>query len=86
MTALEERIKLSQLVHGRDLVDYFKNNSDYMVRKYTKSDEFCQSVPISEIQIGYFHHFHYDDKSNWMKYSPVFVCDFKVEVLLLPLP
>ena len=77
MTALEERIKLSQLVHGRDLVDYFKNNSDYMVRKYTKSDEFCQSVPISEIQIGYFHHFHYDDKSNWMKYSPVFVCDFK---------
>lgn len=77
MTALEERIKLSQLVHGKDLVDYFKNNSDYMVQKYTKSDEFCQSVPISEIQIGYFHHFHYDDKSNWMKYSPVFVCDFK---------
>ena len=46
-----------------------------MVRKYTKSDEFCQSVPISEIQIGYFHHFHYDDKSNWMKYSPVFVVE-----------
>jgi hypothetical protein len=77
MTALEERIKLSQLVHGKDLVDYFRNNSDYMVRKYAKSDQFCQSIPISEIQIGYFHHFHYDDKSNWMKYSPVFVCDFK---------
>ena len=77
MTALEERIKLSQLVHGRDLVDYFRNNSDYMVGKYAKSDQFCQSIPISEIQIGYFHHFHYDDKSNWMKYSPVFVCDFK---------
>ena len=77
MTSLEERIKLSQLVHGKDLADYFKNNSDYMVRKYAKSDEFCQSIPISEIKIGYFHHFHYDDKSNWMKYSPVFVCDFR---------
>lgn len=77
MTPLEERIKLSQLVHGKDLVDYFKRNSDYMVSKYAKSDRFCQSIPISEIQIGYFHHFHYDDKSNWMKYSPVFVCDFK---------
>jgi hypothetical protein len=77
MTSLEERIKLSQLVHGEDLVDYFRNNSDYMISKYAKSDQFCQSIPISEIQIGYFHHFHYSDKSNWMKYSPVFVCDFK---------
>jgi len=77
MTPLEERIKLSQLVHGRDLSDYFKNNSDYMIQKYSKSDEFCQSIPISAIQIGCFHHFYYDDKSNWMKYSPVFVCDFK---------
>lgn len=77
MTPLDERIKLSQLVHGSELSDYFRANSDYMIGKYAKSDKFCLSIPVSEIQLGYFHHFHYDDKSNWMKYSPVFVCDFK---------
>lgn len=77
MTALEERIKLSQLVFGENLVDYFHNNSNFMYERYSKTDEFCRAISISDIQIGGFHHFHYDDKSNWMKYSPVFVCDFK---------
>ena len=27
--------------------------------------------------MGYFYHFVYEDSSNWMKYCPVFVCDFK---------
>ena len=77
MTALEERIKLSQLVFGENLVDYFHNNSNFMYERYSKTDEFCRAISISDIQIGGFHHFHYDDKSNWMKYSPVFFCDFK---------
>ena len=83
MTALEERIRLSQLVFGKNLVDYFHNNSNFMYERYSKTDEFCTAISISDIQIGGFYHFHYDDKSNWMKYSPVFVCDFKQHHLSL---
>lgn len=75
MGALQERLDLSQKVFGKDITDYFKNNSIYMVDKYSKSDDMCQSIPLSNISMGRFYFFHYEDASNWMKYSPVFTIE-----------
>ncbi len=77
MGPLGERVKISTKVFGPNLVDYYKNNSLFMLDKYSKSDEMCQSVSVSDIFPGGFYHFHYLDDSNWMVYSPVFVIDFK---------
>ena len=77
MSELLERVKLSLLVNGNGIVENFKNNSLYFYNKYSKSDEEVRSISIGDIQKGGFYHFHYMDDSNWMKYSPVFVVDFK---------
>jgi len=77
MGALQERLNLSQKVFGTDIVDYFKNNSLYMVDKYNKSDDMCEAIPLSNISMGRFYFFHYEDPSNWMKYSPVFTIENK---------
>lgn len=77
MGSLQERVNLSQKVFGDNLVDYFKNNSIYMVDKYSKSDDMCESISLSDISMGRFYFFHYEDPSNWMKYSPVFTIENK---------
>jgi thiol-disulfide isomerase/thioredoxin len=75
MGVLQENTKLQMKVFGGNIVDFYKENSLYMYDKYSKSESYCKSISISEIQIGGFYHFHYLDDSNWMKWSPVFVCD-----------
>ncbi len=77
MGALQERLNLSQKVFGSDIVDYFKNNSIYMVDKYSKSDDMCEAIPLTNISMGRFYFFHYEDSSNWMRYSPVFTIENK---------
>lgn len=77
MGALQERINLSQKVFGTDIVDYFKKNSIYMVDKYSKSDDMCEAIPLSNISMGKFYFFQYEDPSNWMRYSPVFTIENK---------
>jgi len=72
MGELLERSKLAKLVWS----DY-KENSDYFAQKYTKSDDMVTSIPLSKIEMGRFYFFHYDDVSNWMKYSPIFTVSFK---------
>lgn len=86
MGALNERLKLSQMVYGKDIVDYYKNNTEYMLYLYQNSSDECVLIDKSEIQVGGFYHFFYMDDSNWMKYSPVFICDhreFKNMIVLL---
>ena len=77
MGALQERIKLNQKVFGKNIVDFYKSNVIFMVDKYSKSDDMCTAISISDITTGRFYFFHYQDPSNWMKYSPVFVVGFK---------
>lgn len=77
MGELAERVKLSLLVNGNGIPDNFKNNSLFFYEKYNKSDSDVESKSISDIYPGGFYHFHYLDDSNWMKYSPVFVVDYK---------
>ena len=78
MGSLQERVNLSQKVFGDNLVDYFRNNSMYMVDKYSKSDDMCEVISLSDISMGRFYFFHYEDPSNWMRYSPVFTIENKV--------
>lgn len=77
MGELVDRVGIRMLVDGDGLVDNFKNNSLYFYDKYTKSDKDVMSVNVNDITIGRFYHFHYQDISNWMAYSPVFVVDYK---------
>lgn len=77
MGELIERTKLSGLVNSDGAPEFFKTNSLYFYEKYLKSDQEVQSVSIKQIFKGGFYFFHYKDDSNWMKWSPVFVADFK---------
>lgn len=77
MGELVDRIGIRLLVDGDGLVDNFKNNSIYFYEKYNKSDNSVFAIGPKDITPGMFHHFHYLDDSNWMKWSPVFVTNFK---------
>ena len=77
MGHLTELVKLNLLVYGGDEVENFKNNTLFFYQKYQKTDESVKSIRISEIKPGGFYFLHYLDDSNWIKYSPVFVVDFK---------
>jgi len=77
MGELVDRIGLRMLVDGDGLADNFKNNSLYFYDKYQKSDDMVRSIDLKSILPGSFYHFHYLDDSNWMKWSPVFITNFK---------
>jgi hypothetical protein len=77
MSSLKERVKLSRLVFGTDIVDYYRNNTLYMYDKYSKTDDDCKAIAKEDIQIGGFYHLHYLDDSNWMRWSPIFCCDYR---------
>ena len=77
MGALQERIDLNQMVFGTDIVDFYKNNTLFMYEKYSKSDDMCEAISISDISVGNFYFLHYHDPSNWMKYSPIFTVETK---------
>lgn len=77
MGELVDRIGLRMLVDGDGLADNFKKNSLYFYDKYQKSDKSVKSIGVSDILPGNFYHFHYLDDSNWMKWSPVFITNFK---------
>ena len=77
MGELVDRVGLRMLVDGDGLADNFKNNSLYFYEKYQKSDKDVKAIDIKDILPGSFYHFHYLDDSNWMKWSPVFVTNYK---------
>lgn len=77
MGHLAELVKLNLLVYGGNEVESFKENSLFFYQKYQKSDDSVKSIKLQDIKVGGFYFFHYLDDSNWIKYSPVFVVDFK---------
>lgn len=77
MGVLQERVKLSQMVFGKNIVDYYRNNTTFMYNQYQKSDDLCKSINREDIQVGGFYFMQYLDDSNWMKYSPIFCCDYR---------
>lgn len=77
MAELLERVKLNLLVNGNGVVENFKNNCLFFYEKYNQSSPDVEAISVTNISPGGFYFFHYLDDSNWMKYSPVFVADFK---------
>lgn len=77
MGELIERTKLAGLVSSNGAPDFFKKNSFDFYQKYLSSDDEVKAINIKDIQPGYFYYFNYKDDSNWMKWSPVFVAEYK---------
>lgn len=77
MGILRDKVDLSLLVYGNGVADNFKNNSLFFYEKYQKSDKDVTSISVSDIRVGGFYFLHYLDDSNWMRWSPVFVADYK---------
>jgi hypothetical protein len=77
MGILQEKVDLSLLVYGNGIADNFKNNSLFFYEKYQKSDKTVTSIAASDIKVGGFYFLHYLDDSNWMRWSPIFVADYK---------
>lgn len=77
MGALNERIKLSQMVFGDGIVEYFKSNSLYMYDLYQNSSDMCQVQTPDKLTKGAFYFIHYKDDSNWMRYSLIFLIDYR---------
>jgi hypothetical protein len=65
------------MVNGNNIIDAFKKNSLFLFESLKKSNLDIKSISLSDIKIGGFYFIHYNDKSDWMKYSPIFVVDFK---------
>jgi hypothetical protein len=77
MGELLERSNLGKLVYGAGLFENYKNNSLFLYEKYSQSDDNVTNINPKSIVPGGFFFLHYRDDSNWMKYSPTFVVDFK---------
>ncbi len=77
MGHLQDLVKLNRLVYGEDDVDFFKQNSMHFYELYRKSDQFVTAVRTGEMKVGGFYFLHYLDDSNWIKYSPIFLADFR---------
>jgi hypothetical protein len=77
MAELFKRTKLDLLLHGNSISDNFKNNSLYFYEQYTKTTKEFNAMPVSKMSNGGFYFLHYQDESNWMKYSPIFLADYR---------
>jgi hypothetical protein len=77
MGELVDRVKINMLVYGNGIAENYKNNTLYFYNAYLKSSPEVKLVQAKDIWYGRFYFFHYLDKSDWMKYSPVYVADFK---------
>jgi hypothetical protein len=75
MSYLLDIIKTS--LEKKSLADLYKENTMYFYEKYNNTTKEILNIPLNKIQLGGFYFMHYEDDSNWLKYSPVFVCDFK---------
>lgn len=76
MGLLEDKV-YKHVGDNNGLVNTFKVNSIELFNKLKGSDKDIQSLSISNMSYGSFGFIHYKDDSNWMKYSPVFIIEFK---------
>jgi hypothetical protein len=83
---LTNRVKLEFLLNGNGLFENFKNNSLHFLDLYNKTTDKFKQIPVAKITPGSFYFFHYRDKSNWMKYAPVFFTEhrkFEGKIILI---
>ena len=53
MSELLERVKLSNLVYGKDIPDVFKQNSLFFYEKYRKSDKEVLNISPGNMKLGW---------------------------------
>jgi len=62
---------------GGNIPQYYKDNTVLLYNKYRSPDDVVKSIPVSKMADGMFYFLMYYDESNWMKYSPIFLVDWK---------
>lgn len=80
MGVLSKQIK--EQLGSMSIPDFYKNNTILFLNKFKNPDDKCNIVPISDIFIGGVYFILYLDDSNWMKYSPVFVVEYKMRKMI----
>jgi len=77
MGELIERINANNKIYGNTIAENFKTNCLFFYDKYKGSDKEVTYTPLGKMQMGGFYFLHYNDDSNWMRWSPIFACGFK---------
>ena len=77
MGELIERINKENSLVGKNIADVYKNNTMFFYNKYQTNSKEVLSIPLVKMYVGGFYFIQYQDDSNWMKYSPIFLADFK---------
>ena len=77
MGELLERINKNNKKNGNNIADCYKKNTMFFYNKYQSSSKDVLSIPLVKMNIGGFYFIHYEDDSNWMKFSPIFAVDFR---------
>ncbi len=74
MGFLNDRIRLNS---NGDIADYYKVNTFAFYERYKTPKDGVKAIPISNIEEGKFYFVMYEDESNWMKWTPMFLVDYK---------
>ena len=77
MGELVERVNKNNLKGGGNIADNYKNNTMFFYEKYKTSSKDVLSIPLVKMYVGGFYFIQYADDSNWMKFSHIFVADFR---------
>jgi hypothetical protein len=77
MNTLEDIFGLNTLLNTSALIDEFKENSLELYEAYNTSSPEVKRIQTGSMRLGRFYHIHYNDSSNWMKYSPIYICSVK---------
>lgn len=73
---------IKEQIKSVSIPTFYKNNTILLLNKYKNPDNTCKVVPISDIFNGGIYFVLYLDESNWMRYSPIFVVEYKMKKMV----
>src|ERR1700761_1658259 len=77
MGELIERININNNRNGGGIANSYKKNTMFFFDKYSTTTKEVLNIPLIKMHEGGFYFIHYEDDSNWMKYSPIFATSFR---------
>ena len=77
MGELVERIYTNNNRNGGGVANSYKKNTMFFYEKYSTTTKEVLNIPLIKMHEGGFYFIHYEDDSNWMKYSPIFITGFR---------
>lgn len=69
--------KIKSDLSSTNLTMYYKDNTSLLYNLYQNPKDGVDAIPISDMSEGRFYMIMYQDDSNWMKFSPIFLVDYK---------